>query len=140
MLRGYSIDGEGDKVWVRTQTGGSGGHGEGFIKTITVEQGKSDAISVGRAGTNGADKEFAIKEIAGTDKYGTSGTSGGNSSAFGIVARGGGGGGAACIYNKGTDDSGWDDAGYNGVNGTSYTGGATAGAAGFVIIEYGGDI
>lgn len=120
-----------------TASGGAGGTGELVTKTVSVTPGSSYTVTVGAGGTNGANIN------PGSSLHSTarapSGTAGGASSVGSLVtARGGGGGtgggktcaGADCYSTYARTHA------RSGTAGTSYTGGAAAGNAGWVKITY----
>lgn len=126
-------------------TGGNGGRGGLVTKTVSVGYLSTHQVIVGGGGAAGQQWYDW--------RYGTNGGAGGNSSFGNLVSAQGGGGGQRGEYTQNGDYL-W---GKNPVHGTSYgqggTGGrggipqqdtagnyATAGANGWIIIEYGGDI
>lgn len=136
--------------------GGAGGKGEDIKQVVSVIS-KTYQIIVGAGGAGGADKSVGTKGHTG---IAPSGVNGGNSIAFNLVAKGGTGG------NGGARREEYDDniesttiKSIIGSDGISYGNGgaggqgskkssslsstrtpATAGADGWCIIEYGGDI
>lgn len=118
--------------WVNVATGGKGGTGELVTGTANVTPGEEYSLVVGKGGTNGSDVENDgnVRRLEAT-----SGTAGGNTTAFGATAKGGGAGVGGII--TGSDgEAGWSHRVYDGANGTSYAGGASAGQDGWIILRY----
>lgn len=126
-----------DSVYHGIGVGGSGGRGELVSGTTSVTPGKSYSLVVGKGGTAGsnATREPEVAVSAG------SGTAGGNTTAFGITARGGGGGGGGYVSRESDDGWTWVE-GHSGSNGTSYSGGSaggssgSAGTDGYILLRY----
>ena len=116
-----------DSVYHGVGVGGSGGRGELVSGTTSVTPGKSYSLVVGKGGTAGsnATREPEVAVSAG------SGTAGGNTTAFGVTARGGGGGGGGYVSRESDDGWTWVE-GHSGSNGTSYSGGSAGGSSGSV--------
>lgn len=114
--------------------GGAGGRGGLVTKTVSISitEGQTVSVIVGAGGAGG---------IRGTGTYdvGTSGTAGGTSSILGVSAVGGGGGNRATTGWDGSPGTSYGNGGAGGNGGKGHNNGS-AGAPGWVIIEYGGDI
>lgn len=126
--------------------GGTGGRGALFTERVAVIPGQTYTLVVGAGGQGGA----GLITNKNPGPAAGSGSAGGNTTAFGLTARGGGGG-------QGAPTSGsMDISKRTGANGTSYGNGGTGGTGGvkgtgavlngktgnpgWVIIEYGGTI
>ena len=128
--------------------GGVGGRGEGITRTITLNEGNYN-ITVGRAGSAGSDHDGARNDnnkittcaiysyycnyVAGRRP---NGSGGGASKFYNITARGGGGGiGGLCQVKGWAGVNGCISFPVSGSTGSGYSGGASGGSHGWVIIE-----
>lgn len=135
--------------------GGGGGKGEDIKQIVSVIS-KTYQITVGAGGGGGANKHLGDKSVEGEAP---SGVNGGNSIAFNLVAKGGCGGKGGARreeYDDGIESTtvksiigsdgisyGNGGAGGQGAKKSGYSSPSepsTAGADGWCIIEYGGDI
>lgn len=118
-------------------TGGNGGRGGLTNTTITISS-STVAVKVGAGGSGGSD--------GGEEGIGGTGTTGGSSSVANITAKGGTGGTGGYYRRVGKDGSKTGNGsigtsyGNGGIGGSGGTRSGSAGANGWVIIEYGGTI